>query len=116
MSGYPFSFGRIRGAVKWLLIANALVFVLQQFLPPWFETTFGLVPYRVLTDFHLWQVFTYLFLHGSFFHLLMNLFTLWMFGRELESIWGTREFLKFYFLCGTGAAFLTVGTKMGWPE
>ena len=107
MNGTPFSFARITGGVKWLMIISAVVFTAQQFFPG-MTGTFGLVPYKVLTDFNLWQPVTYLFLHGSFFHLLFNLFALWMFGKELENVWGTREFLKFFFICGLGAAFLNI--------
>lgn len=54
------------------------------------------------------QVFTYMFLHssGSIFHLLFNMFTLWMFGRLMEQVWGSRRFLLFYLVCGVGAALI----------
>jgi membrane associated rhomboid family serine protease len=51
---------------------------------------------------------TYIFLHGSFFHILFNMWGLYMFGPELEMTWGTREFTKFFFVCGIGAAIITV--------
>ena len=56
----------------------------------------------------MWQLVTYMFLHGGLFHILFNMLALWMFGTELERIWGTRYFLKFYFVTGIGAAMLTV--------
>lgn len=107
--------GRL-SALTWLLIANAAVFLLQIVAGPRFylatgiapERLLGLVPLLVWKRLFLWQLVTYMFLHGGFFHILFNLFALWMFGRELESIWGQREFLKFYFLCGIGAGILTV--------
>jgi membrane associated rhomboid family serine protease len=49
-----------------------------------------------------------MFLHGGLFHILFNMLALWMFGTELERMWGTRFFLKFYFVTGVGAALLTV--------
>ena len=49
-----------------------------------------------------------MFLHGGVFHILFNMLALWMFGAELERIWGTRYFLKFYFVTGIGAGALTV--------
>jgi membrane associated rhomboid family serine protease len=49
-----------------------------------------------------------MFLHGGVFHLLFNMLALWMFGTELERLWGTRYFLKFYFVTGIGAGVLTV--------
>ena len=52
----------------------------------------------------VWQLVTYMFLHGGVFHILFNMLALWMFGAELERIWGTRYFLKFYFVTGIGAA------------
>ena len=106
MSMGSFPFGRMTKGVKWLLIINALLFVLQQVLPGRLESYLGLVPVMVIGNFHLWRIFTYMFLHGSFFHLLVNMFSIWMFGREIENVWGTREFLKFYFLCGLGTALM----------
>ena len=57
---------------------------------------------------YLWQLVTYIFLHGGFFHILFNMFGLYMFGSELEIDWGTREFTKFFFICGIGAALTSV--------
>ena len=57
----------------------------------------------------IYQLVTYLFLHGGFWHLLFNMFTLWMFGATLERDWGTRRFLKYYFLCGIGRGHLRRG-------
>jgi membrane associated rhomboid family serine protease len=51
----------------------------------------------------VWQLFTYQFLHGGVFHLVFNMLALWMFGSPLESDWGTRRFLRYYFICGVGA-------------
>ena len=68
----------------------------------------GLVPTFVVHDFRLWQLGTYMFVHGSVFHILFNMLALWMFGAELERTWGTRYFLKFYFVSGVGAGVLTV--------
>jgi len=99
----PFSFSSFRGAVKALVLANVAVFVLQWILPGLLERAFGLIPIKIIGGFQIWRLFTYMFLHGGFFHILMNMFVLWMFGKELESSWGTREFLKFYFICGVGA-------------
>lgn len=69
-----------------------------------FDRLFGLVPYDVTHHLFLWQGVTYLFLHGGFFHILLNMLALWMFGTELEWLWGTRRFLRFYFVTGVGAA------------
>jgi len=59
--------------------------------------------YPVGNGFQIWQLVTYLFMHGSFMHLLFNMFALWMFGLELENEWGSKKFLTFYLLCGVGA-------------
>ena len=73
---------------------------------------FGLVPRGVIPGLRLWQPFTYIFLHGGLFHLLINMLILWMFGRDLEQVWGKRRFLNYFFLCGVGAGLLTVIVKL----
>jgi len=98
--------------VKWLLIANVAVFVVEYFAVAltgrdplrWL----GLVPWEVLSRGHLWQLASYMFLHGGFWHILINLLTLWMFGLDLERDWGTRRFLEYYFLCGVGAGVCVI--------
>jgi membrane associated rhomboid family serine protease len=103
-------------AIRWLVVANSAVFVVQKLssmaLGPLAERKlmewFGLIPYLVVHGMRLWQVVSYLFFHGSAWHLLINLFTLWMFGRDLERAWGVQRFLRFYFLCGIGAGLCVV--------
>jgi len=73
-----------------------------------FFDLFGLVPLHVVRDRWVWQPVTYLFIHGGLMHLLFNLFALWMFGMPVESQWGEREFLKFFLICGLGAAAASV--------
>ena len=99
-------------AVKQLLIANTAAFVVSTLMQ-----AFGvgepvrwlmLTPYAVTHQFALWQLVTYLFLHGGFFHILFNMLTLWMFGGDLERQWGTRRFLFYYFLTGIGAGLCVV--------
>ena len=92
--------------VKMLLVANVVVFVVQQLAPPWFTQLFGLRASDVVTELRVWQPFTYMFLHGGFFHVFFNLLVLWMMGTEVERFWGRREFLKYYVICGLGAAAL----------
>ena len=62
----------------------------------------------------VWQPVTYLFLHdpGGLWHVLLNLFALWMFGGTLARDWGSRRFLHFYFICGVGAALIDVAVRM----
>src|SRR5205823_6729715 len=99
-------------AVKTLVIACVVGFLLQIFDrlsgTPSLADKFGLVPAEVTQKYYLWQLVTYIFLHGGFFHILFNMFGLYMFGSELERTWGTREFTKFFFLCGIGAAITSV--------
>ena len=61
----------------------------------------------ILSDrFNLAQLITYMFMHGGFAHLFFNMFTVWMFGRILEQIWGPRRFLFYYLMCGIGAGLV----------
>ena len=107
---------RLTAGVKYLLIANAAVYLVQ--LIAWRPMLhwFGLNPIMVLHSFTLWQLFTYMFLHGSIFHILFNMFVLWIFGTEIENEWGTRTFLKYYFITGVGAGVvdLIVAWIFGW--
>lgn len=109
--------------VKALIIITAAVFVVT-YLPlrlfGW-QSPFiylGLQPYAVVHRLYLWQLVTYLFLHGGFFHILFNMFALWMFGPDLEQMWGESEFLKFYLICGIGAGVFDVvlNTLFGSPN
>ena len=58
--------------------------------------------------FYPWQLITFQFLHGGFFHLFFNMFVLWMFGTELEAKWGTRKFIVYYLLCGIGSGLIQI--------
>jgi len=104
--------GPVTPAVKFLLILTTVLFFLQAILHRFFgfyvESLFGLVPYLVLHKGFLWQPVTYIFLHSELFHLGFNLLVLWMFGGELERIWGRRFFLRYFFLCGIGAGLCVV--------
>ena len=61
--------------------------------------------------FHVWQILTHMFMHGGFWHILFNMYTLWMFGSVLERMIGERKFLIFYFVCGLGAVALHTGVE-----
>ncbi|MBI4676811.1 MAG: rhomboid family intramembrane serine protease [Elusimicrobia bacterium] len=105
----PIDFRSMPPAVKWLLVVNAAVFALRAVVNGGvhagpFDSLFGLVPQRFLFERWVWQAVTYLFIHNGFFHLLFNLFCIWMFGMPVEAQWGAKEFLKFYLVCGLGAA------------
>ena len=105
----PFGPGQITAAVKMLIGVNVAMFILNIIVPA-MTLRLGLVPAAVLTEFAIWQPVTYMFLHdtGGLGHLLINMLALWMFGTELERTWGTRFFLKYYFICGIGAAAITI--------
>jgi len=95
--------------IKNLLIINVLFFLAQKTLG-----ASGIINLEDLLGLHHvqsrlfqpWQIVTHLFLHGSFMHLFGNMFALWMFGATLETLWGPRRFLTFYFLCGIGAGLI----------
>jgi membrane associated rhomboid family serine protease len=77
-----------------LLLANVAIFFLGELLGPGLLAPFALWPMG--HGFWPWQVGTYAFLHGSFGHLFFNMLGLWMFGSELEHVWGQRRFIQFY--------------------
>jgi membrane associated rhomboid family serine protease len=98
-------YGYFPAGIKWLLISNTVVFVVWTLGPIGFQQDVltNLALNKVLSYKLLWQLFTYQFLHGGVFHLVFNMLALWMFGSPLESDWGTRRFLRYYFICGVGA-------------
>ncbi len=97
--------------VKWLIIVNVAVYILIGLFGRPIQNDLlilHLIPVTVVHNFTLYQLVTYLFLHASISHLVFNMLALWMFGVPLEQTWGTRRFLKFYFLCGIGAGICDV--------
>jgi membrane associated rhomboid family serine protease len=116
--GYRFNWsGFITPGVKLIALTCAGVFLFQTlivlFAPAaysWLITHFGLTP-NALVRLWVWQPVTYIFLHGGLFHLLVNMLMLWMFGRDLEQIWGKRKFYQYFFLCGAGAGLINVLAK-----
>lgn len=109
----PTGFNVLPLVIKNLLIINALFFLAQNTLNSpsidfSFENTFALHAFQ--SDlFKPWQLFTHMFLHGGLGHIFGNMLALWMFGSILENIWGPKQFLLFYFLCGIGAALIHLG-------
>jgi membrane associated rhomboid family serine protease len=106
--GFGASFGyQLTPWVKRLLIANAVVFLVLIAVPwPLVRDWLAFTPARVLVS--PWTLITYMFVHAGFFHLFFNMLILFFFGPPLESMWGGREFLKFYVVAGLGAAALSV--------
>jgi membrane associated rhomboid family serine protease len=109
---FTFGPGPISSAVKKLIIANVAVFVIVAVLSAslrlMLTSTFGLVPSAVLKQLFLWQPVTYMFLHGTIGHIFFNMLALWMFGTELERLWGTPAFIRYYFVTGIAAAVTTI--------
>ncbi|MCS5651393.1 MAG: rhomboid family intramembrane serine protease [Candidatus Marinimicrobia bacterium] len=96
-------------AIKLLVSVNLIIFFLQTISGKehLLFDLFGLVPQAIWSDFMIWQPFTYLFFHGNIWHVLINMFVLWMFGSELENSWGRKNFIKYYFITGIGAGMVT---------
>jgi membrane associated rhomboid family serine protease len=104
-----FSFGYgLPPVIKKLMIIMGAVFLLQTAVEYHINLFLGLVPLLVWKKFYLWQLVTYIFLHGDVSHILFNLLALWMFGGELENLWGSKRFLFYFFFCGIGAGICTV--------
>ncbi|MBI3918158.1 MAG: rhomboid family intramembrane serine protease [Betaproteobacteria bacterium] len=115
-----------------LLVTNVGVFLLQLATDTALVRWFGLWPFGggtfdSQTGFLPWQVVTYSFLHGSLFHIFFNMLALYMFGSEIERVFGGRRYLLYYFVCvlvaagaqltvsalGSGPAYPTVGASGG---
>ena len=97
-------------AIKTLISVNFAIFILQSISSSEiiFFSNFGLVPKLVWSQLKIWQPFTYMFFHGDIWHVLINMFVLWMFGSELERVWGKKNFLRFYFITGVGSGLGTM--------
>jgi len=92
--------------IFFLLIANGLIFALQQ-MAPGFAYNFALWPLGSdKVPFQFWQLVSYGFLHGDVMHLAFNMFALWMFGSDVERVLGTRKFAVYYLTCVVGAAIV----------
>lgn len=94
--------GRLTDAIKHLIIINAILFIVPQFLNLDLGQFFALY-FPQNPHFGFWQYLTHMFMHGSFMHIAFNMYALWAFGTPLEQIWGKNKFLFFYFSAGLGA-------------
>ena len=124
MRGYPsrgpsyssFSFGPgpLSPAIKVLIATNVGIFLVMWLMPAGLRQAvqefLGLVPAAIFEGFRVWQPVTYMFLHDTdeIGHILINMLALWMFGTELERLWGTNGFLRYYFATGIAAAITTI--------
>lgn len=108
----PMGFSILPVVIKNLVIINTLVFIAQNTFGPggevWFNNMFALHDVHSVY-FRPHQLITHLFMHGGWFHIILNMFILWMFGSTLENIWGPKRFLIFYIISGLGAAILHMG-------
>ena len=93
--------------VKRIIIANIAVFLVQGLSGSreMINDTLALST-PAMERGYLWQPFSYMWLHDGPMHILFNMFALWMFGGNLESVWGAKRFLRFYLYCGVGAGFI----------
>jgi membrane associated rhomboid family serine protease len=102
-SSLSFGAGPLSTTLKALIAANVAMFVVTSFAPS-LQEYLGLVPALVIHQLWVWQLVTYMFLHGGIFHILFNMLALWMFGGPVENVLGARRFVIFYFACVLGAA------------
>ncbi len=107
----PSGFTMLPMVVKNLLIINGLFFLATIALDSTLHI--NLVKYLGLHyplshDFGMWQLVSYMFMHGGFAHILFNMFALWMFGNVLENVWGPRRFLNYYLITGIGAGIVQI--------
>lgn len=106
---------RIPTITKNLLIINVLMFLALRVFERMgvnLNYTLGL-HFFLAPDFHLYQLFTYMFMHGGSMHILFNMFTLWMFGGVVEQVWGPKKFLFYYMACGVGAGVIQMAAQFG---
>jgi membrane associated rhomboid family serine protease len=102
----PPTFSLFPPVVKNLLIANAVFFIATYVVRSTYNVDLNYLlglHYFQSADFKPYQLITYMFMHGSIMHILLNMFALWMFGNAIENLWGAKRFLIFYFVCGIGA-------------
>ena len=105
-------------AVKLIITSCLVVFGMQGIVPGVLESVFALWPvggpewvrtplgWMRVPSFEIWQLITYSLLHGGLAHIFFNLFALWMFGAQVENVWGSRRFLVYYLVCVAGAGLV----------
>ncbi len=93
-----------------IIIINFLIWIISDLSHDFMYEKFALF-YPKSPYFHWWQFVTHMFMHGGFWHVFFNMFTLYMFGSVLERVWGPKKYLLFYFVTGLGAAALHTGVE-----
>ena len=115
MSYYSYNRGggflsNIPTATRNIIFINILVMIMTSLNGDFMYRNFALF-YPTSPFFHWWQPVTHMFMHGGFWHLFFNMYTLYFFGRVLEERWGAKKFLIFYFVTGLGAALVHTGVE-----
>ena len=100
----------VPAAVKNIIIINVLVYLMTSLKGNFMYENFALF-YPTSPFFHWWQPLTHMFMHGGFWHIFFNMYTLFIFGSVLERVWGTKKFLIYYFITGLGAAAVHTGVE-----
>src|SRR3954467_8991551 len=104
---YSFGPGPITPAVKWIIWANVVAFVATVIRHDLLYIL-GVIPADVIERRWVWQLVTFMFMHVGSAHILFNMLGVWMFGVELERLWGTKFFVRYYAVTGIGAAITTI--------
>lgn len=110
MQYYPRRYGQLPPATINIIIVNAILFLATLVNQDFMIRTFAMFPPESPL-FRWWQIITHMFMHGGFWHILFNMYTLFIFGMVVERTIGTKKFLVYYFLCGLGAAALHLGVQ-----
>ena len=95
-------FNQATPVVRNLMIINVIFYVVTHFISPELQSVFSGY-YPAAPQFQPWQVVTHMFMHASLGHIFFNMFALFMFGSQLERVWGPKRFLNYYLICGLGA-------------
>ena len=109
---YQFGPGGITPAVRAILVTCAAIFVASLVWRDAVLDWLGLIPHSIVTSFTVWQPLTYIFVHDGVFHLAFNMLGIWMFGVELERLWGTRFFARYYAITGIGAGLTMIAVAL----
>ncbi|MCP1726185.1 membrane associated rhomboid family serine protease [Natronospira proteinivora] len=108
MASTPRPWSNFPPVVTGLMASAIIVFLMQEMNWEFMLTHFALWPVSDARapDFAIWQLVSSAFLHGGYFHLFVNMLALWMFGVQIENLWGSGRFLFYYFFCVVGASLV----------
>ena len=100
---------RLPPITQGIIIANVLIFLLEPIFGIDLTSIFALWPLG--PQFQLWQILTYAFLHGNLMHISFNMLAVYMFGADMERVWGGRRYLTYYLVCALSAALAQLGVS-----